>query len=123
MGKGLKYMLVAKYVFPKEYVVGYTGREPPADHGMEDLNTEQKVEKKGQSQDGPSLQQSPEDQVMEDLERIPLHPQEEQEEDDSPDPLQQEDPFEGGDLEQMEQEEDSTYPPPPDEVLPGLLSG
>ena len=28
MGKNLKYMMVAKYVFPKEYVRGYAGREP-----------------------------------------------------------------------------------------------
>ncbi|CAE7198011.1 GIP, partial [Symbiodinium natans] len=36
MGKNLRYMLVAKYVLPKEYVKGYTGRQPPGDDGRED---------------------------------------------------------------------------------------
>ncbi|CAE7266511.1 unnamed protein product, partial [Symbiodinium sp. KB8] len=35
MGKNLKYMMVAKYVFPKEYVRGYAGREPPEDDGLD----------------------------------------------------------------------------------------
>ncbi|CAE7325391.1 unnamed protein product [Symbiodinium sp. KB8] len=35
MGKKLRYMMVAKYVFPKEYVKGYTGRLPPEGDGME----------------------------------------------------------------------------------------
>ncbi|CAE7812024.1 unnamed protein product [Symbiodinium sp. CCMP2592] len=35
MGKGLRYMMVAKYVFPREYVKGYTGCDPPEDHGLE----------------------------------------------------------------------------------------
>ncbi|CAE7364368.1 unnamed protein product, partial [Symbiodinium microadriaticum] len=39
MGKNLRYMMVAKYVFPKEYVRGYTGRLPPEGDGM-DVNGE-----------------------------------------------------------------------------------
>ena len=35
MGKGLRYMMVAKYTLPKEYVKGYTGRSPPDDHGQD----------------------------------------------------------------------------------------
>ncbi|CAE7210813.1 unnamed protein product [Symbiodinium sp. CCMP2592] len=34
MGKGLRYMLVGRYVLPTEYVKGFTGREPPEDHGL-----------------------------------------------------------------------------------------
>ena len=35
MGKNLPYMMVAKYVFSKEYVKGYTGRLPPEGDGMD----------------------------------------------------------------------------------------
>ncbi|CAE7814357.1 unnamed protein product [Symbiodinium microadriaticum] len=34
MGKGLKYLLVGKYVVPKEFVKGYASKEPPGDHGL-----------------------------------------------------------------------------------------
>ena len=34
LGKNLKYLLVARYVLPTEYVKGYTGVEPPEDHGL-----------------------------------------------------------------------------------------
>ena len=34
IGKGIKYLLVAKYVFPKEYLKAYSGNEPPEDQGM-----------------------------------------------------------------------------------------
>ena len=33
-GKGIKYLLVARYVFPSEYLKAYSGREPPADGGL-----------------------------------------------------------------------------------------
>ncbi|CAE7876400.1 unnamed protein product, partial [Symbiodinium sp. KB8] len=33
MGKGLKYMVVAKYLVPKEFIKGRTSKEPPDDHG------------------------------------------------------------------------------------------
>ena len=36
MGKNLRYMMVAKYVFPKEYVKGYTGRPPPEGDGLDE---------------------------------------------------------------------------------------
>ncbi|CAE7387258.1 unnamed protein product [Symbiodinium microadriaticum] len=36
LGKNLRYMMVAKYVFPKEYVKGYTGRLPPDDDGLDE---------------------------------------------------------------------------------------
>ena len=35
MGRGLRYLLVAKYVFPKEFAKAYSGREPPRDDGLE----------------------------------------------------------------------------------------
>ena len=35
MGKGLRYMMIAKYTLPKEYVKGYTGQNPPDDHGLD----------------------------------------------------------------------------------------
>ena len=34
MGRGLKYLFVAKYIFPKEFVKAYSGRSPPPDHGL-----------------------------------------------------------------------------------------
>ncbi|CAE7622475.1 unnamed protein product [Symbiodinium sp. CCMP2592] len=34
MGKGLKYMVIAKYTLPREFVKGYTGKEPPQDDGL-----------------------------------------------------------------------------------------
>ena len=34
LGKNLKYLLVARDVLPTEYVKGYTGTEPPGDHGL-----------------------------------------------------------------------------------------
>ncbi|CAE7210219.1 GIP [Symbiodinium sp. CCMP2592] len=37
MGKGLRYMIVAKFTLPKEFVKGYSGREPPGDDGMGDV--------------------------------------------------------------------------------------
>ena len=47
MGKGLRYMMVAKYTFPTEYVKGYTGRAPPGDHGL-DLGQDQNQQKEFQ---------------------------------------------------------------------------
>ena len=42
MGRGLKYMMVARYVLPKEYVRSYTTVDPPEDHGMDtEMPTEQ----------------------------------------------------------------------------------
>ena len=42
MGRGLKYMMVARYVLPKEYVKSYTTVDPPGDHGMDtEMPTEQ----------------------------------------------------------------------------------
>ncbi|CAE7530861.1 ycf43, partial [Symbiodinium microadriaticum] len=34
MGKNLKYLLVAKYMVPKEFVTDYSGTSPPDDHGV-----------------------------------------------------------------------------------------
>ncbi|CAE7780733.1 unnamed protein product, partial [Symbiodinium sp. CCMP2456] len=36
LGKNLRYLMIAKYVFPAEYVKGYTGRGPPDDDGLEE---------------------------------------------------------------------------------------
>ena len=41
LGKGLRYMMVAKYTLPTEYVKGYTGRTPPDDHGLDQGQDEQ----------------------------------------------------------------------------------
>ncbi|CAE7219835.1 unnamed protein product, partial [Symbiodinium sp. KB8] len=35
MGKNLRYLLVAKYMVPKQYLQLYTGRKPPYDDGLE----------------------------------------------------------------------------------------
>ena len=35
MGKNLRYLLVAKYMVPKQYLQLYTGRKPPDDDGLE----------------------------------------------------------------------------------------
>ena len=35
MGRGLKYMMVARYVLPKEYVKSYAAKDPPGNHGMD----------------------------------------------------------------------------------------
>ncbi|CAE7329845.1 TY5A [Symbiodinium sp. CCMP2592] len=37
MGKSLKYMMVARYVMPKEYVKAYSSVEPPRNHGMDQV--------------------------------------------------------------------------------------
>ncbi|CAE7228157.1 unnamed protein product, partial [Symbiodinium sp. CCMP2456] len=34
MGRNLKYLMIARYNLPVEYVKGYTAREPPGDHGL-----------------------------------------------------------------------------------------
>ncbi|CAE7831413.1 RE1 [Symbiodinium sp. CCMP2592] len=34
MGKNLKYLLVAKYMVPKEFIANYSDAEPPGDHGV-----------------------------------------------------------------------------------------
>ena len=34
MGKGLRYMVVARFTLPREYVKGFTGRKPPEDDGL-----------------------------------------------------------------------------------------
>ncbi|CAE7226300.1 GIP, partial [Symbiodinium sp. CCMP2456] len=34
LGRHLKYLMVARYTMPKEYVKAYTSREPPEDHGL-----------------------------------------------------------------------------------------
>ena len=36
LGKGLKYMIVARYVLPVEFVKAYSGRSPPEDGGIEE---------------------------------------------------------------------------------------
>ncbi|CAE7498469.1 GIP [Symbiodinium sp. CCMP2456] len=36
LGKHLKYLMVARYTMPKEYVKAYTSREPPEDHGLKE---------------------------------------------------------------------------------------
>ena len=35
MGKNLRYILVAKYAVPKQYLAMYTGKEPPPDDGID----------------------------------------------------------------------------------------
>ena len=35
MGRNLRYILIAKYVVPKQYIVMFSGKEPPADDGVE----------------------------------------------------------------------------------------
>ncbi|CAE7691302.1 unnamed protein product [Symbiodinium sp. CCMP2592] len=36
MGRGLKYLFVARYVFPREFAKAYSGRSPPEDDGLRD---------------------------------------------------------------------------------------
>ena len=35
MGRGLRYLVVARYTMPSEFVKAYSGREPPEDHGLD----------------------------------------------------------------------------------------
>ena len=35
MGRNLRYILIAKYVVPKQYIAMFSGKEPPADDGVE----------------------------------------------------------------------------------------
>ena len=45
MGRGLKYIFVAKYIFPKEFARAYSGHDPPPNHGMEpptDVDSQEK---------------------------------------------------------------------------------
>ena len=126
MGKGLKYMMVAKYVFPKEYVKGYTGREPPGDHGMgekEDVGDPgQQLEAGNNGQGEPPTLQSSDEQILEDLKRIPLPSEEEQGGNPTRHPLRDEDPFELDSVEQLEEEEEflhSQEPPGRDEGFVG----
>ena len=126
MGKGLKYMLVAKYVFPSEYVKGYTGREPPDDHGMggkgDAGDPGQQLETGNNGQGEPPTLQSSDEQVLEDLKRIPLPSEEEQGGNPTHHPLQEEDPFELDPVEQLEEEEESLHsqePPGRDEGFVG----
>ena len=55
MGRGLRYLLVAKYVFPKEFAKAYSGREPPRDDGMEVPVGREDVEEVVGSADGKEL--------------------------------------------------------------------
>ena len=60
LGKGLKYMIVARYVLPAEFVKAYSGRLPPEDGGMEEKqdatgNPEQPMGQCGKELTKPSL--------------------------------------------------------------------
>ena len=46
MGKGLKYMVIAKYLVPKEFIKGRTSKEPPDDHGQGTPSKPSEEEKK-----------------------------------------------------------------------------
>ncbi|CAE7334978.1 GIP [Symbiodinium sp. CCMP2592] len=37
MGRGLKYLFVARYVFPREFAKAYSGQLPPEDDGLKDV--------------------------------------------------------------------------------------
>ena len=50
MGRGLKYLFVAKYLFPKEFAKAYSGREPPSGHG---LDASLEVQAQGEEPRGP----------------------------------------------------------------------
>ena len=54
MGRGLKYLFVAKYLFPKEFAKAYSGREPPSDHG---LDASLEVQAQGEEPRGPDDQE------------------------------------------------------------------
>ncbi|CAE7275253.1 unnamed protein product [Symbiodinium sp. CCMP2592] len=60
MGKGLRYMLVARYTLPREYVKGYTGKEPPGDDGLQvEMNYENVMERAEEEGDDKELAKPP----------------------------------------------------------------
>ena len=64
MGKGLKYLMVARYVLPTEYVKAYSGQDPPDDHGMEEVKKTRPEEGDGQDLARPSLLPPHEEEPM-----------------------------------------------------------
>ena len=66
MGRGLKYLMVARYVLPTEYVKGYTGKEPPEDNGMSGTTDFRREEEDGKELARPSLLPPHEEDLFQD---------------------------------------------------------
>ena len=68
IGKGLRYMVVAKFTLPKEFVKSYSGKEPPKDEGMGAVGRERaSSDQDDRELPEPSLLPSPEGQRSQSL--------------------------------------------------------
>ena len=73
IGKGLRYMVVAKFTLPKEFVKSYSGKEPPKDGGMGAVGRERvRPDQDDRELPEPSLLPSPEGQCSQSL--VPAGP-------------------------------------------------
>ena len=73
IGKGLRYMVVAKFTLPKEFVKSYSGKEPPKDEGMGAVGRERaRPDQDDRELPEPSLLPSPEGQCSQSL--VPAGP-------------------------------------------------